>query len=108
MSVLDGSEENTLIKIARTLDEKTKLVKDQTTAMDVKSEEIRLAEADLQEYEVLLQCNLRIRQFLIRNLCAKNSVQLIRPTRWAIRIMIRSLKRGFPSWSVTAWGSKKW
>ena len=52
MSLLEGSEENILIKISRTLDEKTKLVKDQTTAMDVKSEEIRLAQADLQEYEV--------------------------------------------------------
>ena len=52
MSLLEGSEENMLVKIARTLDEKTKLIKDQTTAMDVKSEEIRLAESDLQEYEV--------------------------------------------------------
>ena len=53
LSLLEGSEENMLIKISRTLEEKTKIIKDQTTAMDVKSEEIRLAETDLQEYEVI-------------------------------------------------------
>ena len=50
---LDPTEESMITKIIKTLEEKTRLVKDQTTVMDVKAEELARARADLQETEVL-------------------------------------------------------
>ena len=51
-SVSDLTEDNVMVKIVKTLEEKTRLVRDQTTLMDVKSEEIIRLKADLQDTEV--------------------------------------------------------
>ena len=50
---LDLPEENMISKIVKNLEDKTRLVRDQTTLMDVKADELTAARADLQETEVI-------------------------------------------------------
>ena len=48
----DPMEESMITKIIKTLDEKTRLVREQTTILDVKAEELNQARNDLLETEV--------------------------------------------------------
>ena len=50
---MDPVEDNMILKIIKTLEEKTKLVREQTTIMDVKTDELAQARLDLQETEVI-------------------------------------------------------
>ena len=49
---MDSTEDNMINKIMKTLEEKSKLVREQTTIMDIKTEELNKAKADLAETEV--------------------------------------------------------
>ena len=49
---MDSTEDNMITKIIKTLEEKSKLVREQTTIMDIKTEELNKAKADLAETEV--------------------------------------------------------
>ena len=50
---MEPQEENMISKIIKTLEDKTRLVRDQTTILDVKADELAAVKSDLAETEVI-------------------------------------------------------